>query len=86
MKKLPVLFVVLSVGCTSVPISGKFPEVPDTLRVKCPSLEKINEGAKLSDITKNISGNYTTYYECAIKNDAWNEWYDTQKKIFESIK
>ena len=33
-----------------------------------------------------ISVNYQTYYECAVKVDAWNEWYQIQKHIFESVK
>jgi len=30
--------------------------------------------------------NYTTYYACAVKADAWIEWYSVQKKIFEGAK
>jgi hypothetical protein len=33
-----------------------------------------------------ITINYNTYYECAIKTDAWIEWYQKQKHIFESVK
>jgi len=87
MKKLLALVLVfMFAGCTSVPVKRKFPEVPDTLKVKCPQLKKLDDGAKLSDISKNITENYTTYYECAIKTDSWIEWYDTQKKIFEEVK
>jgi len=32
------------------------------------------------------TANYNTYYECALKHDAWIEWYQTQKNIFESVK
>ena len=53
---------------------------------KCPQLEKTGEEANLSDITKTITNNYTTYYECVVKDDAWIEWYQTQKHIFESVK
>jgi len=41
---------------------------------------------KISDITKTVTANYNTYYECALKHDAWIEWYQTQKNIFESVK
>jgi hypothetical protein len=75
------------VGCsTTVPVTAKFPEVPERLLQKCPQLEKLENEAKLSDITKTITNNYTTYYECAVKDDAWIEWYQKQKIIFESIK
>jgi hypothetical protein len=75
------------VGCsTTVPVTAKFPEVPERLLQKCPQLEKLENEAKLSDITKTITNNYTTYYECAVKDDAWIEWYQKQKIIFEGIK
>jgi hypothetical protein len=85
------LFLILSffilTGCsTTVPVTAKFPEVPNQLMVKCPNLEKLNEEAKLSDVAKSVTINYTTYYECAVKNDAWIEWYQIQKHIFESVK
>ena len=81
------LMLAMCSGCsTTVPVKAKFPEVPERLLVKCPTLEKLENEAKLSDITKTITKNYTTYYECAIKNDAWIEWYGVQKNIFESIK
>lgn len=81
------LLILLMVGCsTTVPVTAKFPEVPERLMKKCPQLEKLENEAKLSDISKTVTVNYTTYYECAVKNDAWIEWYQIQKNIFESIK
>jgi len=59
--------------------------VPKHLMVKCPNLTKLNDDSKLSDIAKTITINYTTYYECAVKNDAWIEWYEIQKRLFEGI-
>ena len=82
MKKL--LICLLLAGCsTTVPVVAKFPEVPERLMQKCPQLEKLGNEAKLSDISKTVTINYTTYYECAVKNDAWIEWYQIQKNIFE---
>jgi len=85
------LFFILSLfvltGCsTTVPVTAKFPELPNQLLVKCPNLEKLNDEAKLSDVAKSVTINYTSYYECAVKNDAWIEWYQIQKHIFESVK
>lgn len=80
------LLTLLLVGCTSVPVKQKFPDVPDVMREKCPQLKTVDENAKLSDIAKTIARNYTLYHECSIKNDAWIEWYDTQRKIYESVK
>lgn len=81
------LIILVLTGCsTTVPVKPKFPEVPERLMQKCPQLEKLEGEAKLSDISKTVTNNYTTYYECAVKNDAWIEWYEIQKRIFESIK
>lgn len=77
----------LATGCsTVVPVTAKFPDVPERLLNKCPQLEKLKEDAKLSDISKTVTINYSTYYECAVKSDAWIEWYQIQKRIFESVK
>ena len=81
------LLVLILTGCsTTVPVTAKFPNVPERLLVRCPQLEKLENEAKLSDISKTITNNYTTYYECAVKNDAWIEWYNTQRKLFEDVK
>jgi hypothetical protein len=78
--------IVLSGCSTTVPVKAKFPELPERLQTKCPMLEKLKEEAKLSDIAKTLNVNYSTYYECAVKHDATIEWYQTQKRIFESVK
>ena len=84
---IAILFIVMCAGCsTVVPVTAKFPDAPATIMQQCPQLEKLNADAKLSDVAKTVTINYTTYYECAIKNDALIEWYGVQKNIFESIK
>ena len=81
------LLVLLLTGCsTTVPVTAKFPEVPNELLQRCPALKQLDEAVKLSDVAKNITYNYTLHYECVIKHDAWIEWYQSQKKIFESVK
>ena len=86
MKYLACFLLVLVTGCSSVPIAPKFPEVPERILQKCPQLEKLSEESKLSDIAKTVTNNYTTYYECAVKHDTFIEWYQVQKKIYESVK
>ena len=82
-----IILAFLATACsTTVPVTAKFPEVPDRLLTKCPQLEKLGNEPKLSDISKTVTINYTTYYECAVRNDAWVEWYRIQKHIFESVK
>ena len=83
-----VLLSSLLVGCsTVVPVTNTFPDAPsDIALTRCPQLQKIAEDAKLSDITKTITVNYGTYYECAVKTDAWIELYQKQKIIFDKTK
>ena len=72
-------------GCsTVVPVTAKFPEPPGRgAMTACPALQKLNSDAKLSDVANTVTVNYGTYYECAVKSDAWQEWYAIQKIIFE---
>ena len=82
-----IFFIAMFSGCsTTVPVTAKFPVAPESLLVKCPQLEKLGNEVKLSDISKTITVNYTTYYECAVKHDSFIEWYNVQKNIFESVK
>ena len=72
-------------GCSVVPVKQKFPEVPQTLLDSCPKLEALKEDAKLSDVAKSVTNNYTLYHECSTKQEGFVEWYTTQKKIFEDV-
>ena len=84
-----VIMLVLAItGCsTVVPVTAKFPEAPGKLATtRCPDLQKLKDDAKLSDVSRTVTINYSTYYECAVKTDAWQEWYEIQKRIFENIK
>ena len=79
------LIALLLSGCsTVVPVSVKFPEPPGRgAMARCPDLQKLRDDAKLSDVARTVTVNYGTYYECAVKADAWQEWYEIQKRIFE---
>jgi hypothetical protein len=74
-------------GCsTAAPVTARFPEAPGNVTLTaCPQLQKLSDDATLSDIAKTITTNYTTYHECAVKMDAWIEWYQKQKYIFENV-
>lgn len=74
----------LSACSTLVPVTPKFPEKPKNVEL-CPQLETVPENVKLSGLTTTTAKNYSTYYECSVKNDTWNEWYEIQKNIFEGI-
>jgi hypothetical protein len=69
---------------TAVPLTQNFPQAPDLLMEKCPELKTIaGEKVSIVDFTRVVSENYTTYYQCAGRTDAWIEWYNQQKKIWE---
>ena len=84
MKYAVILALVLSGCSTVVPVAVRFPEPPGKGAVtRCPDLQKLRDDAKLSDVARTVTVNYGTYYECAVKADAWQEWYEIQKRIFE---
>ena len=82
---IAVMFVLaMCSGCsTVVPVAVKFPEPPGRgAMTRCADLEKLKDNAQLSDVARTVTANYGTYYECAVRADAWQEWYEIQKRIF----
>jgi len=88
MKYIIIALVLCLTGCAgTVPVTMSFPQVPEELKTACPDLKTIPEGTtKLSEVVTVVTENYGQYQECKIKIDAWTQWYNSQKKIFESIK
>lgn len=82
---LVIMLILAITGCsTVVPVSAKFPDAPGKGAMeRCPQLEKLQDGAKLSDVATTVTINYETYYNCAVKSDTWQEWYQIQKSIYE---
>jgi len=82
---LAVFMLVCCSGCTTaVPVTAKFPEVPDRLLVQCPQLRTLPDNTTLSEMTETVNQNYATYYDCSSKLDGFIEWYQTQKPIFDN--
>jgi hypothetical protein len=81
-----VLLLCLSACGTVAPVTAKFPEAPKLGQGRCPQLQTVADGVLLSELTKTVTINYSTYYECAVKADTWQEWYEIQKHIFENVK
>ena len=74
----------LAACSTAVPLTQSFPAVPVMLMEKCPELKTIpGEKVTIVEFTKTVSENYTTYYQCAGRTDAWIDWYNQQKKIWD---
>ena len=81
------LCLVILAGCsTTVPVKTSFPEPPGELaQYSCPDLRKLPEKPTLSEVARSVTENYQLYYECAIRADAWNDWYARQKRIHDSV-
>jgi hypothetical protein len=76
----------LTACSTAVPVTQNFPQAPDLLMEKCPELKTIaGERVTIVEFTRTVSENYTTYYQCAGRTDAWIDWYNKQKKIWEQV-
>lgn len=88
MKSLLVVPFVLLVGCASVvPVKPVWPDVPPELSVTCADLKQTPiETTKMSQVLDVVVDNYSQYHECQEKSDAWVDWYNKQKKIYEEIK
>lgn len=86
MKSLIAAVLVVSlVGCVA-PVKREFPKVPEPLMKQCPELIDVPDTKKLSEVLTVVTKNYGQYNECSIKVDSWIEWYNQQKKIFDSVK
>ena len=84
--KYILLLLILLTGCaTSVPVTAKFPIAPVKGLELCPTLLTVKDDVKLSELTNTVTQNYSAYYECAVRVDIWQEWYATQKQIFERV-
>jgi hypothetical protein len=54
---------------------------------KCEDLKIVPADVNnLSSIFKIITENYTAYWQCSNKVDGWKDWYNEQKKNYESVK
>lgn len=85
--KYSLILALLLTGCSiTTPVKRNFPEAPETLLQRCQQLDALSVNPKLSDVAESITENYTHYYECSNRHDAFIEWYKVQKKIFEEVK
>jgi len=87
MKRSLILLLLLAGCSTTVPVKRTFPEVPKELLIKCPELKEVPAGTeKLSELLSVVADNYGQYKECQLSVELWNEWYQEQKKVFDSVK
>lgn len=73
-------------GCsTIVPVKQEFPVAPAILLERCPDLMTIDDGKNsLREMLKIVIQNYALYYQCAEKTHGWQDWYNEQRKIYNS--
>jgi hypothetical protein len=82
MRYVIISLVLCLTGCLAT--APKFPDIPQELQATCPELNEVANGTKeLSKVLDTVVVNYSTYYECRVKVDAWLEWHKSQKKIFD---
>lgn len=79
----------LLTGCfsTTAPVKREFPAAPPVLMEPAPDLKTL-EG-KESDLRRLLETsieNMGTYHEVRERLRAWQQWYQEQKKIFDSVK
>jgi len=87
MKALLLSLLLLS-GCTTVvPVTQRWPDAPGMLATQsCSKLQKLEPNPQLSDVAQVVTNNYNEYWNCAIKLDAWIEWYQKQSIIHKELK
>lgn len=82
MRVLALVTTLLLTGCLST--APKFPDIPPELQKTCPELNEVANGTtELSKVLDVVVVNYSTYYECRVKVDAWLQWHKEQKEIFD---
>jgi hypothetical protein len=85
--KVLLLTALLSGCATVVPVTQTWPEAPGQLAMEpCPALQKLPDTSQLSDVAKTVANNYTSYYQCAIKLETWQDWYRQQQIIFKGLR
>lgn len=85
-KILIVVSAMLLAGCTTtVPVKRTFPEAPPALLEPPAPLRTLEPNARLSRIVEASVENMGSYHVISEKYRAWQEWYNTQKRIFNEV-
>lgn len=88
MKTLLLVLTLFLAGCTTtVPVTQTWPEPPGLQSMQsCGELQQLQASPLLSDVARTVTHNYTKYYECVVKLEAWQEWYQLQQIIYQGLK
>jgi hypothetical protein len=85
MKIIFVAALLVLAGCVA-PVKREFPAIPPSLEKPCSPLFQVPKTTRLSEVLEVVTENYALYSACQIKNETWLDWYQKQKKIFDSVK
>jgi hypothetical protein len=89
MKRLMFVCLYLLSSCASQEpiVQPSWPSAPSALFEPAEKLKPLGDDQhRLSDLIENANINYSQYYLLKEKYEAWQNWYDTQKKIWNGIK
>lgn len=84
MKYVLILSAFLLAGCGHNSMRPEWPDAPNV--GACPELDIAPNTEKLSELLSVVTANYGRYHECTARVEAWQEWYDKQKKIYQEVK
>lgn len=82
--KYVLLAVLFLAGCDTMPSRPAWPDSPDV--GQCEQLKDAAQSEKLSELLSVVATNYGKYHECSARVDAWQDWYNKQKKIYNESK
>ena len=88
MKKIILIAATLLVagcGTTTVPVKRTFPDAPPALMEPAAPLKTLEPNSRLSRVVETSVENMSAYHVLAEKYLAWQDWYKTQRQIFESV-
>jgi len=88
MKRLIIMSVFLLTACanTATQVIPKWPEAPADLQQPAVDLTPLKpEQRNLSDLISNSNENYTQYYILKERYEGWQNWYQSQQKIWQGL-
>jgi hypothetical protein len=88
MKRLIIIFSLLLSACAhnTAPVIPNWPTAPTDLQQPAQDLTPLApEQRNLSDLIQNSNENYTQYYILKEKYEGWQNWYNTQQKIWQGL-
>ena len=70
-----------------MPVTQRWPEAPGLQSQQpCDELQPLAQNPSLSQVALTIHQNYTQYYNCVVKLEAWQQWYQQQQIIRKDLK